>query len=210
MKVRVLLLAAGALVAAAAGACGGPTQPVATHDNIFDTAGVYALTGAPESGPTAVATLIALGGSVFGPSPVRAVPGTRFDVAFDIRDTVALALPPMLVGFQPFSAFNGFLQLSSQPYDSMSVAPTDGYSDSTPIVIHAGSSFYVQSLTTNPACTAQSVQARRYIYSKFHIDSINFAPYDPVTSPNGRTIYYRMVVDPNCGFLGLDAGIPSE
>jgi len=208
MKVRILLLAAGAFVAAAAGACGGPTQPVATHENIFDTAGVYALTGAPESGPTGVATLTLLATNFYGPTPVRAVPGSHYDVVFDINGSTAVVLPPKLVGFT--GQFTAALQESQQPYDSMTVAPTEGYSDSTSIVIHPGTRFYVQSVTSNPTCTAQSVAARRYIYSKFYIDSINFSPYDPITSPNGRTIYYRMVVDPNCGFLGLDAGIPSE
>ncbi len=208
MKVRILLLAAGALAAAAAGACSGPTQTIATQDNVFDTAGVYALTGAPESGPTGVATLTLLGPSFYGPSPVRAVPGAHYDVVFDIHDTTAVALPPGLVGFT--GALTAGLQISLQPYDSMLVSPTLGYSDSTAITIHAGTRFYVQSLTSNPTCSVQSVAARRYIYSKFIIDSINFSPYDPITAPNGRTIYYRMVVDPNCGFLGLDTGVPSE
>jgi hypothetical protein len=196
MKVRVLFLAAGALVAAAAGACGGPTQPPAKNATIFDTAGVYAFTGAPESGPTGVSTLTLLGLNFYGPTPVRAVPGAHFDVVFDIvNDTQAVARPPRNVGYTP--TYNSGMQATLTPYDSMFTAPTLGYDDSMPMPIRAGTRFYMQSVAS--FCTA-----------KFVIDSINFAPYDPITAPNGRTIYYRMVVDPNCGFLGLGPGIPTD
>jgi hypothetical protein len=101
------------------------------------------------------------------------------------------------------------MQATLTPYDSMFTAPTLGYDDSMPMPIRAGTRFYMQSVAS--FCTAtQTVTARLYIYAKFVIDSINFAPYDPITAPNGRTIYYRMVVDPNCGFLGLGPGIPTD
>ena len=52
MKVRFLLLFLGVGVAAVA--CADPLATTATLPTIDDTAAVFALTGAPESAPTAI------------------------------------------------------------------------------------------------------------------------------------------------------------
>ena len=72
--------------------------------------------------------------------------------------------------------------------------------------LRAGSTFYVQSF--NVSCRNQGLVNRKYYYAKFVIDSINYTPYNAVSNPKGRTIYYRMVTDPNCGFTSLEPGIP--
>ncbi len=209
MKVRFIVLAAGAAVAFAIGACSGPTQPIATSATVFDTGGLYALSDAPVSGPTAIATLVLLGGNLYGPLAVRAVPGVDFNVAFDINGATAIAMPTHAVMFSPVF-FGAIEEETTLPFDSMLTAPTVGYTDSLTLTLHPGSRFYVQSFTSNPACAAQQTTARHYIYSKIIIDSINYTPWDAVTAPSGHTLYYRLVVDPNCGFLGLGPGFPKE
>jgi hypothetical protein len=100
------------------------------------------------------------------------------------------------------------LLLTTQAYDALTDAPTSGYNDSLPLLIKGGTVFFVQSLSFN--CTTQALLGRRYIYSKIIVDSINYSAYDPNSAPAGRTLYYRMVVDPNCGFISLEPGLPTH
>jgi len=199
MKARLLLLPVAVVAGSLLGACGNPNAVTASIKNIDDTASVFALTGAPESGPTAV--------DISWPRPMRASPfaSFRWDVVFDILgDTQAVAIPPAAVS----AVGSAGLQPTTTPYDQITNAPTTGYKDSTAINIQAGSVFYVQSFSYQ--CTQQPVVARRYMYAKMIIDSVHYFAYDPITAPSGRVIYYRMRTDPNCGFTGLETGIPSN
>lgn len=197
MKSRLLLLPAGVALVAAFAACGSPTETPAGNATIADTNSVYALTGAPPSAPTGVNDSF--------PKPVRAVPTEAVDIVFDIVGTQAIVLPTKLVFA---SQYFGALLASTQPYNAMTAAPTCCYADTIALNITAGTTFYVQSF--NLACRNQGVVNRRYIYAKFIIDSINYTPYDAIANPSGRTIWYRMVTDPNCGFTSLEPGIPSS
>jgi hypothetical protein len=203
MKSRLLLIPAGVALAAALAACGGPTEAPAQHATIPDESSVYALTGAPPSAPTAVTILGLVGLDLEGPGVMRAVPSNPVDVVFDIVGTQAKALPTKVVFA---SQFFGALLASTQPYDAMTAAPTCCYADTIPMNISAGTTFYVQSFNSN--CSAQGVQNRRYVYAKFLIDSINYTPFNAISNPSGRTIYYHTVTDPNCGFTSLEPGIP--
>jgi hypothetical protein len=200
MKVRIRLIALGAAAAALSAtiaACSYSSAVKAQLDTIADTAGVFALTGAPESGPTAVNTFV--------PQPVRAVPTENFDVAFDIvGDTQAIALPVHNV----YIGASAGIQLSTEPYDALTDAPTVGYNDSVNVNIKAGTVFLIQSFSYG--CTTQASTYQRYIYSKFVIDSVHYYPYNEVSAPAGRTIYYRMRNDPNCGFTSLEPGLPTH
>jgi len=82
MKVRFLVLIAGA--GAAAVACADPLATTATLATIDDTAAVYALTGAPESAPTAI--------NITFPRAVITTPGEHYDVVFDIARAAIAAL----------------------------------------------------------------------------------------------------------------------
>jgi hypothetical protein len=192
MKVRFLVLLLG--VGAAAAACANPLATTATLATIDDTAAVFALTGAPESAPTAI--------NITFPRAVIATPSEHYDVVFDIRHDSAFALPPHAVGV----TLTAGLQLSSTPYDQITAAPTTGYNDTLPVFIKAGDVLLVQS--TSFQCSTQGVQARTFIYAKIVIDSIF---YDEATAPHTpRTIWYRMRNDPNCGFISFLDGIPTS
>ena len=192
MKVRFLVLFLG--VGAAAVACADPLKTKATLATIDDTAAVFALTGAPESAPTAI--------NITFPRAVIATPSEHYDVVFDIRNDSAFALPPHAVGV----SLTAGLQLATEPYDQITEAPTTGYNDTLPVFIKAGDVLLVQS--TSSQCANQGVQARTFLYAKIVIDSIF---YDEALAPHTpRTIWYRMRNDPNCGFISFLDGIPTR
>jgi hypothetical protein len=192
MKVRFLVMFLG--VGAAAVACADPFATKATLATIDDTAAVFALTGAPESAPTAI--------NITFPRAVIATPSENYDVVFDIRHDSAFAYPPHAIGV----TLTAGLQLATQPYDAITQAPTSGYDDTLPVFLKAGDALLVQS--TSAQCSTQGVQARTFLYAKIVIDSIF---YDEATAPHTpRTIWYRMRNDPNCGFLSFLDGIPTS
>ncbi|MBK5188655.1 MAG: hypothetical protein JJD97_10460 [Gemmatimonadaceae bacterium] len=192
MKVRFLVLLLG--MGAGAAACANPLATNATLATIDDTAAVYALTGAPESAPTAI--------NITFPRAVIATPSEQYDVVFDIRHDSAFAYPPHAIG----ASLTAGLQLATQPYDAITAAPTTGYDDTLPRFIKAGDVLLVQS--TSAQCSTQSVQARTFLYAKIVIDSIFYDEAAPPHTP--RTIWYRMRNDPNCGFVSFLDGIPKS
>jgi len=192
MKVRFLVLLVGA--GAAAAACANQLATTATLPTIDDTAAVFALTGAPESAPTAI--------NVTFPRAVIATPSEQYDVVFDIRHDSAFAYPPHAIG----ATLTAGLQLSSQAFAAITDAPTAGYNDSLPVFVKAGDVLLVQS--TSAQCANQSVAARTFIYAKIVIDSIFYDEAAPPHVP--RTIWYRLRNDPNCGFLSFADGIPKN
>ena len=192
MKVRFLVLLLG--VGAGAFACADPFATKATLATIDDTAAVYALTGAPESAPTAI--------NISFPRAVITTPSENYDVVFDIRNDSAFAYPPHAIGASLIAGF----QLSSQPYEAITQAPLSGYNDTTPQFIKAGDVLIVRSQSAQ--CAAQSVQDRLFLYAKVVIDSVFYDDAAPPHIP--RTIWYRMRNDPNCGFLSFLDGIPTS
>ena len=190
MKVRFLVLLGGG--GAAAAACANPFATTARLATIDDTAAVYALTGAPESAPTAI--------NITFPRAVITTPSEHYDVVFDIRNDSAFAYPPRAIGASLIAG----LQLSPMPFDAITQAPTTGYNDTLPVFIKTGDVLLVQS--TSSQCSTQSIAARTFIYAKIVIDSIF---YDGAAAPHvPRTIWYRLRNDPNCGFLSFEDGIP--
>jgi hypothetical protein len=129
-------------------------------------------------------------------------------VAFDIKpdqagQPTAYIYPPRAVGL--FGSA-GVIK-ATQSYDQVTQAPVSGYNDSTAVPIKAGDVLLIQAASY--ACAGQLISARRFIYSKLMIDSVNYTPYNADTNPGGNTIYFHMRVDPNCGFISFASGLPS-
>lgn len=184
-------------------ACGDPFQARATAKVYDDTLSVYGLSAAPANAPTALNT--------FDGVVVRTDPSQRYDAVFDIRvdpstgDTAAYILPP--------SAVSGFSSAGiireTRAFGEILRAPTGGYDDSTEVRIQPGDVLLIQAASY--ACAGQLISSRRFIYSKLVIDSIHASPpFDPVTNPGGSTIYFRIRVDPNCGFVSFADGLPDS
>ena len=198
---RLLGLCVAVAAACAVAACSNPFAVKATVNTIDDTVAVYGLSEAPTNGPTAINTFI--------PKVVRVDPSQNYDIVFDIRadssgQPTAYALPPRAVGF--FGG-GGIQKDTTRTFAQITQAPVTGYNDSTALPIRAGDVLLVQSLSY--ACTSQIISARQFIYSKIVIDSVHYTPFDPVTTPNGSTIYLRLRVDPNCGFISFADGLPT-
>ena len=117
-----------------------------------------------------------------------------------------VATPPRAVG--PFGT-TGIIKDTTQLYESITQAPATGYDDSTVVTIKPGNVLLLQAFSVASGCTGQPISARQVIYAKMVVDSINTSAYDPITNPQGNTIYLRMRVDPNCGFLSFADGIPT-
>jgi hypothetical protein len=177
-----LLLAALALVLVAT-ACDA-TGRKASYANISRSYSVFALTGAPVNGPTALSLL---GGATIADA------NFGFDVAFDIDASGATRLYPvrsLASAFAPGTQRVG-LQVVPGSFESLTEAPQSGYDTLTAKVVTKGSvvAVEVQDLRT---CLYSANGTN--IYGKLVIDSIRLAE---------RRIFGRSVVDVNCGFREL-------
>ncbi|HEY9478594.1 MAG TPA: hypothetical protein VIP79_00830 [Gemmatimonadaceae bacterium] len=203
MTARLLSFGFAALAVVAFTGCGDPFKATATTEVFEDTLSVYAISEAPANAPTALNT--------YDARVVRTDPSERYDVVFDIRvdpatnDTTAYLLPPRAVG--AFSTA-GIIK-DTRPYGDILSAPTGGYNDSTAVPIEAGDVLLIQAASY--ACAGQIISSRLYVYSKIVIDSVHAnPPFDPITNPGGSTIYFRIRVDPNCGFVSFADGLPGS
>lgn len=201
MTSRLLCFGAAILAVIATTACKDPFRVTAQQDVFEDTLVVYGLSAVPPIAPTALNT--------FDGQVVRTDPSEHFDLVFDIRvdsatgDTTAFVLPPAAVG--GFSTA-GVIK-DTRSFEEITRAPTSGYNDSTAVPIKAGDVLLVQAASY--ACAGQLISARLYIYSKLLIDSVHVSPpFDGTTNPGGSTVYFRLRVDPNCGFVSFADGLP--
>lgn len=178
-----------ALLGVALTACGDDfALPPASSANVPQTITVFALTGTPVGTPSAY--------SLLGLIEVRTDTTTNFDFAFDIgpadrfslgpsTDTIAVLLPRFYFGF---SADGGFIR-ATQPFDSLRLAPLDGYDQQHAVRIDTGSVYFVTSQRQN--CNVGIVFPR---YAKLRVEQLDYAQ---------RRAVIRLVIDLNCGYRGL-------
>jgi hypothetical protein len=177
------------LACAAIAACGNPLGLSAFITNAPDTVSIYALSGTAVSLPSAY--------SILGRRVIRTDQGGTFDFAFDI-DTLgrALLLP---TGALKLGQRSG-LQISAQEFDSIKIAPTGGYNLDSVQVVHENS--VVLAYTNQSACSASLGIAYPY-YAKLQVIQI-----DTMSAPGGRRIEFVILSDLNCGYRGLEPGVP--
>jgi len=188
MRYCTLFLATCALVVS----CGNPSglQP-AFYTNIEYTVSLYALTRTPVSLPSAY--------SITGRQQVRTEQGSPFDFAFDIDSTgepVLIPTGPLKLGQQ------SGIQISAQDYDSIKFAPTTGYKLDSSQVVHENS--VVLAVTRATPCQS-SIGFVAPFYAKLHVLAI-----DTTSTPNGRRIDFVIIPDVNCGYRGLEPGLPKQ
>ena len=173
-------------------ACGDSQLLQASLPTANDVYTVFALTGTPAAYPSGINTYIR--------SAVRVDGNASFDVAFDLNANGNVIVYPVqkIVSSLPSTRRVG-LRLVSQPWDSVTVAPTGTYADSV-LTISTGQTVVIQS-SRNSSGDVCSFDLSPYIYAKLKIDSVAVAT---------RTIIAQTVVDPNCGFKQFSAGIPTR
>jgi hypothetical protein len=180
--------AAAALAALFAVAACSDTNglPPAHTVNAVDTVSLYALDGTPPSTPSAY--------SILGfPEPVRTDVSTAFDFVFNIDSAGhAVLLPTGAVGLGKQSG----IRLESTTFDAITDAPTSGYADSTAEQVDLGTVAVIRSRPTQ--CPFGPVV---YQYAKLQVLQMDSL---------ARTISFQILVDQNCGYRGLQPGIPSR
>ena len=185
MRYFILSLLTCAVIAA----CGNPVGLTAFRSNVTDTVSLYALSGTPVSQPS--------GFSIILGSPVRTEQGQPFDFAFDI-DTLGRALL-FPTGALKLGKQSG-LQISAQDFDSLKIAPTSGYNLDSALVVDENS--VLIAYTSATPCQS-SIGIAAPFYAKLHVLTI-----DTTSTPNGRRIDFAILTDINCGYRGLEPGVP--
>ncbi len=179
-------LSATALLTAAA-ACSDPFGQKATVDNVVDTVTLYALRNTSIRLPSAY--------SMLNQAPARTDTTLNFDFAFDIDSLGQAWIYP--AGALGLTKSPG-IQLLDQLFEDVHSAPNDGYVTDSSRAVVEGSVFVARSRVSGAApCILVSVPR----YGKFHVLAID---------STARSIRLETLVDLNCGFHGLEPGIPGS
>ncbi|MCU0619900.1 MAG: hypothetical protein MUC69_00175 [Gemmatimonadales bacterium] len=176
------------VVATGLWACDGAnTLAPATSANFVDSTQISALTGTPLGEPSAF--------SIVDRSTVRTDRSAAFDFAFDIdADGQPVLLPLVVLGIPSSSGVNSGLQHADDDFDDISVARQNGYITDSSVVVAAGDVLYARSRL---ACSGLGVPQ----YAKLEITDID---------PDNRRIRFRYLANNNCGYRGLQPGVPEE
>jgi len=178
------------LVCAVIAACGNPLGlPGAFITNRVDTVSLYALSGTPVSLPS--------GYSIAARREVRTEQSQPFDFAFDIDTSGKSLLLP--TGALKLGRQSG-LQISAQQFDSIQIAPTSKYNLDSAQVVNVNSVVLLHSSTVTCSYGIPAVY-----YAKLHVLTI-----DTTAAPNGRRIQFEILSDLNCGYRGLETGLPRQ
>lgn len=175
-----------AAVVAALAACGDDfTLPPAVATNRLDTVVVYALSGTPVGVPS--------GYQLEFRRAVRTDQTSLFDFAFDITaagDPVFLPTGPLGLGE------GSGLQVATAPFDSLTIAPTGGYVYDAPTGADVGAELLVQSRVTT--C---SYGGSASYYAKLRVLAVDMV---------ARRADFEILVNTNCGYRGLEPGLPTQ
>jgi hypothetical protein len=174
-----------------AAACNDPNFLRATRSNVIDTMTVYGFNGSPASYPVAL--------NIAFQQVLRLDGSGAFDVIFDIDEDGKIVLyPTKLLVRPPSGAQRVGIQVVSQAYDDLKFAPKTGYNTDSVTVVSVGQTIAIEAAHGQDLC---QLYLSPYVYAKVIVDSVDVS---------SRAIYFRTVMDPNCGFRGLTEGIPSE
>lgn len=184
MRTLSLLFVALALAAA----CGNPVglPPPAVPNRVDSLISLYALSRTPISSPSAY--IISFRQVVRTDQSLQG-----FDFAFDIDSTGRpLLLPTAALKLAKGSG----IQLTLHPFDSVTVAPSGGYNTDSATVVDSNSVVILHS---------------RPLVCSFGITSIYYAKLHVVTiDTTARRIDFQILNNVNCGYRGLEPGLPKR
>lgn len=177
------------LAAAAVAACSDANSlPKPTYTNAVDTVVIYAISGTEVFQPS--------GYAMTQRSAVRldntAAADFGYDRTVDGRD---ILLPGAMLGHPGLSGVDPGLQITTEQFDSIIVAQTNGYKTLDTVAVHTGDIFYMRSRI--PATCYLGVPA----YGKVEILSLD---------ADNRTIQFRVLANLNCGYKSLEPGLPAH
>ncbi len=185
MRIRNFLLASAA--AATLAACGADSfLPQPTVENVVDTITL----GALRSTPVGIPSAYSLSNSV----PVRTDLSSNYDFAYDIDSVLGPALyPAQATGVYFPSSTNPGLQRMTVAFDSITKALSNGYTLDAALAIDSGDVFLARSLIR---CNIGVPE-----YGKLQVLSIDSVAH---------TVTFQIMVNNNCGYRGLQPGLPSN
>ncbi len=183
---RPLLL----LCLALAAACGDPfALPRPSILNVVDTVSLYALSGTPPRTPSGYF----LGTYVAPPQVVLIQNGSTFDFAVDLDSADRPVLFP--TGALRLGRSSG-VQADTMPFDSIRIAPTGGFQLDSAVTVDVGERAIVHSRSATCSYGIAAVY-----YAKLQILAVDTA---------ARRIDFQILVNQNCGYRGLEPGLPSR
>lgn len=154
-----------------------------TVTNVVDTVTLGALEGTPIQTPSAYSVLN---------GAVRTDQTTDFEFAYNVDSTGRrVFLPRQVVGLTSTSGANPGVQASSATFDQITLAPSNGYVTDSAVVVDVGQRWLVRSRVF---CAIGVPQ-----YAKLEI--LSFAD---------STVTFKVLADNNCGYKGLEPGLPSR
>ncbi len=163
--------------------------PLATVANVVDTVILNALRGTPISVPSGFDVVLRRAARTDRPNE-------DFDIAFDIdEENRALIITTGALGLSAQSA----IQTSDRAFDDITVAPLEDYELDVSIPVAIGSVFIVRSRPNNTQCAFFLGQLPRY--GKFEVLFLDLQT---------RQITLEHLVNVNCGYRGLEIGIPTR
>lgn len=186
---RIRLGLVAVTLAAAGVGCGDDlTRPSATIPNVIDTTTLFALSDTPVGTPSAY--------DLLRRSRARPEMAEPFDFGVNIADNGTLwVLPAGVLGIEPPQAG---VQLAELPFDSVVRAPEDGYVQDDSVTVPIDGVFIARSRADNTGCLFLGSLPR---YGKFRVLALDSA---------ARSVTLELLVDVNCGFRGLEPGIPTS
>jgi hypothetical protein len=180
---RDVALTGLALLAAACGDTSGLPAPFFT--NVVDTVSLFALRGTPITLPSAY--------TLEGAQPVRTDQTTALDFAFDFDSLGAPALFP--TGAINLGQLSG-LQRSTTAFGAITLAPTGGYIFDKRLALDTGTVVLVRSRPT--LCAFGATVS---LYAKLRVLGVD---------STARRLDFEILVDQNCGYRGLEPGLPKQ
>ncbi len=157
--------------------------PSPVFPNVVDTVSLFALDGTPLFTPSAY--------QLSGLRRVRTDQSSSFDFAFNVDTQNRPVL--LETGALGLGQASGILLMTTS-FDSIKVAPTDGFELANPIVVDTGT---VAVIRSRPQTC--SFGATLFLYAKLRVLAIDRA---------ARRIDFQILVDENCGYRGLEPGLP--
>lgn len=160
--------------------------PPATLINVERTETLFSLLGTPVSTPSAYA--------LDGARRVRTDLSDAFDFAYNVEpDGRHVFIPRAAFGIDTSNSAGPGLQLQSESFEAITVAPSNGYLSTEIVPIAEGERYVVRSRIT---CSIGVPK-----YAKLEVLS-----FDEVA----KTVNFRILIDDNCGFKGLEPGLPQN
>jgi hypothetical protein len=180
---RLLLLLP---LATAVGCSDNNGLPTATLENMVDTVTIGSLVGTPISTPSGFFI------DQTGVGAVRTDQTVSFEFAYNIEPGgQRVFLPRAALGLSSTTANPG-VQLRPETFDEITKARSNGYVTDSAVAVEVGQRFMVRSRVI---CTSLGVP----LYAKLEI--LQFAD---------STVTVQVLADRNCGYKGLQPGIPTE